>query len=149
MILAIAIGIAAVVAFGRPSSKDHVTSGPQAGYVVATSREIPKLTELQRAARALVESNADVAVHEGLIVVTTRQFAAGGDLVNSDQPVYELVLHGNFTCAACSRPPGATAPTGEYLTLSMDRATLATTDFGITRVRPAIPASALVYSFDF
>jgi hypothetical protein len=149
VILAMGLGIAVVLLFGRSTSTDKVAPWPGSTYSLATTRLVPKLAVLQRAARAVVRSNEDPDVHEGLIVLTTRQHATGGDVVDSNQQVYELVLRGKFTCGECSRPSGAKAPTGDFLTLSMDRSTLATTDFGITRTRPAIPAGVSVYSFGF
>ena len=74
------------------------------------------------------------------MILTTRQRAAGGDIVNSDQPVYEIVLRGSFICGQCSVPAGATAPRGTILTLTLDRTTFRVTDFGIGDVAPRLLA---------
>ncbi|HLX77634.1 MAG TPA: hypothetical protein VKR27_02030, partial [Acidimicrobiales bacterium] len=69
-----------------------------------------------------------------------REQAAGGDIVNSNQPVYELVLRGRFVCYGCSRPAGAPVQRGTVLTVTVDRATFAVTDFGIgNSLNPPLP----------
>jgi hypothetical protein len=65
-----------------------------------------------------------------MVILTTRENAAGGDIVLSNQPVYEIVLRGHFSCGGCSGLSGH-APTGSVLTATIDRATLMGTDFGI------------------
>jgi len=44
-----------------------------------------------------------------------------------------IVLHGNFRCTVCSRPPGSTlVPTGHYAALRFDAVSHETTDFGLS-----------------
>jgi len=148
VLIASAVALGVVVSGRGPTPKSTLTPS-SSSYSPATTRTISKLAELQRLARSQVVANEDSAVHAGLIVMTTREQAAGGDVVNSDQPVYLLIIGGHFTCGSCSTTPRAKAPTGTFITLTVDRSTLATTDFGIVHVRPVIPAAARVYSFSF
>jgi hypothetical protein len=64
-------------------------------------------------------------------VYTTRQAAVGldGEKVDSDQPVYLVVLHGHFVYkyARGIGPP----PTGTVLTLTIDAATGDSLDLGL------------------
>jgi hypothetical protein len=60
-----------------------------------------------------------------------------GDLVQGNQPVWVIQVEGSthFLCNACSRPQGAAAPRGRYLTLVLDATTLQTLDDGIGPTR--------------
>lgn len=60
-----------------------------------------------------------------------------GDIVNDHVPVYVVeVTGGPFTCNACSYPPGASAPQGNALTITVNAQTFQVTDFGIS---PNVP----------
>ena len=115
----------------------------------ATTPAVPDLVTLRDIARRVAASNNDPVVHHGYVVLTTREHAAGGDIVNGDQPVYEIVLQGHFTCGGCSFPPGASAPTGTVVIATIDRSTLQGTDFGITRSLPTVLVGEPVYRFGF
>jgi hypothetical protein len=149
VLIAAGLALASVIAFGSSNAKDTTATPALTLYPPATTRIIAKLSILERLARSKVTASKDAKVHAGLIVLTTREQAAGGDVVNSNQPVYELILSGHFTCEECTTTARAGAPTGSYITVSVDRSTLSTTDFGIGPSPPAIPAGARVYRFTF
>ncbi len=65
------------------------------------------------------------------MILTTRQNAAGGDGVPSNQPVFEIVLRGHFACSMCSQPPSSPPITGTVIFVTVDRSTLRITDWGI------------------
>jgi hypothetical protein len=116
---------------------------------LATTLAVPALSSLEKNAADEARLNGDASVHSGYVILTTREQAAGPDIVNGDQPVYELVLQGHFTCGTCSIPPGAKTPTGSVMTSSVDRQTLQGLDFGLTRSQPSVLVGEPVYRFRF
>lgn len=116
---------------------------------LATTLTVPALKSLEKGAAAEARGNGDASVHRGYIILTTREQAAAPDIVNGDQPVYEVVLQGRFTCGGCSIPPGAKVPTGSVITSSVDRQTFQGLDFGISRSLPTVLVGELVYRFRF
>lgn len=75
------------------------------------------------------------AVNQSSAVLTTRQQAnavASGAIVSSDQPVYLVQLHGQFTALHASVPQGHQLPVGHYLTFTMDADTGAVLDWGLS-----------------
>ena len=116
---------------------------------LATMLTVPALRSLEKSAAAEARGNGDASVRRGYIILTTRQQAAAPDIVNGDQPVYEMVIQGHFTCGGCSIPPGAKVPTGSVITSSVDRQTLEGLDFGITRSLPAVLVGEPIYRFRF
>lgn len=141
---------AVVVAIGIGIAAEASSSSPETRIRPATPFAIPDLARLQTIARTSVLENEDPDAHAGVIVLTTREHAAGGDIVNSNQPVYELIIRGEFVCVtACSHPPGGVAPRGAVLVLTVDRRDLEVTDFGLQDQLPAIPPRSAEYSFQF
>jgi hypothetical protein len=116
---------------------------------LATMLTVPALRSLEKRAAEEARLNGDASVHRGYIMLTTREQAAAPDIVNGDQPVYEVVIQGRFTCGGCSIPPGAKIPTGSVITSSVDRQTLQALDFGITRSLPTVLVGEPVYRFRF
>ena len=116
---------------------------------LATMLTMPALSSLEKSAAAEARLNGDASVHHGYIILTTREQAAAPDIVNSDQPVYEVVIQGRFTCGTCSIPPRAKIPTGSVITSSVDRQTFQGLDFGITRSLPTVLVGEPVYRFRF
>jgi hypothetical protein len=108
---------------------------------------VPALRSLEKSVVAEARGNGDASVHRGYVILTTREQAAAPAIVNSDQPVYEVVVQGRFTCGGCSVPPGAKNPTGSVITSSVDRQTLEGLDFGITRSLPTVLVGEPVYRF--
>jgi len=115
----------------------------------ATRLTVPAIRSIKKSVAAEARLNGDASVHRGYIILSTREQAAAPAVVNGDQPVYEVVIQGRFTCGICSRPPGAKAPTGSVITSSVDRQTLQGLDFGITRSRPRVLVGEPVYRFRF
>jgi hypothetical protein len=115
----------------------------------ATERRIPALRRLQQEARADANTNGDPAVHHGFIVLTSREQAAAPDVVNSDRPVYEVILQGHFVCGVCSGPPGAPTPKGTVIRSVVDQQTLRGTDFSLSRSLPTVLVGDPVYRFNF
>jgi hypothetical protein len=115
----------------------------------ATMLSVPALRSLEKGADDEARLNGDASVHRGYIILTTREQAAAPDIVNGDQPVYEVVIQGHFTCGGCSIPPGAKVPTGSVITSSVDRRTFQGLDFGITRSLPTVLVGEPVYRFRF
>ena len=116
---------------------------------MATMLTVPALRSLEKSAAAEARGNGDASVRRGFILLTTREQAAAPDIVNGDQPVYEVAIQGRFTCGGCSIPPGAKVPTGSVITSSVDRQTLEGLDFGITRSLPIVLVGEPVYRFRF
>jgi hypothetical protein len=60
-----------------------------------------------------------------------------GDIVNDHVAVYVIeVTGGTFTDNAASTPPGAPAPSGSVLTLTVDAQSFRVLDFGLTDTAP-------------
>ena len=59
-----------------------------------------------------------------------------GDTVNTDQPAYVAVFHGNFVGYLASVPPGGQFPTGHVMTILFDAQTLEVTDWGLVDHAP-------------
>jgi hypothetical protein len=68
--------------------------------------------------------------------------ATPGDLVpgSGKDPVFLITMRGHFTANDVSRPAGAKAPTGQYLSLILDARTFEELDFGLG---PQPPSAAL------
>jgi hypothetical protein len=63
-----------------------------------------------------------------------------GDIVEGNQPVWVIQVEGSteFVCNACSRPAGAAAPRGTFLTLVVDATTFQGLDGGIGPTRAGL-----------
>ena len=83
------------------------------------------------------------------VVVTTRAkaltSATPGDYVpgSAHVRVYLITMRGNFTATLASRPPGAKAPTGRYLSLVINAKTFRGPDSGISPEPPPVPPASL------
>jgi hypothetical protein len=75
-----------------------------------------------------------VATSEGAAVTV----ATPGDSTpaSSSETVYLVVLKGNFTLGNVPVPPGASAPTGHYLTFTVATGSLAILDLGLSNSAP-------------
>jgi len=116
-----------------------------AGAPVAASA-IGRLTALAHRAAA---ANGDPAPAWITAVMTTRAkaltSATPGDFVpGSDQVrAFLITMCGHFTAKEASRPPGAKAPAGRYLSLVVDVKTFQVLDFGIAPKPPPVPPASL------
>jgi hypothetical protein len=82
-------------------------------------------------------------------VLTTRAkaltSATPGDYVpgSAHVKVFLITMRGHFIARDASRPPGAKAPTGRYLSLLIDAKTFQGLDFGIAPKPPPVPPASL------
>ena len=96
---------------------------------------IRKLTQI---AKTDTQSLGDPRVHGAELVLTTRrrmnQALGFGYQKSEDQnaKVYVIQLRGTFTCSECSRPPGASTPTGSSAQYVLTYVSLTQSDFGLT-----------------
>jgi hypothetical protein len=95
--------------------------------------DVPKDKLLAVADRA-AEANGGKARYVEA-VATTRGTAAdltGHSNQNQDEQVWVVQVSGdNYACNVCSRPFGATAPSGKYLTIVLRASDFQSTDSGI------------------
>lgn len=100
-----------------------------------------ELTAIQGIALGAATSDGDPNPTNVVLVPTLRSQAElidAGTPTNSDQAVYFVVMHGTFTAAGVPAPPGAAAPTGTVITLTIDAATNRVLDFGIEDSPPNV-----------
>jgi hypothetical protein len=102
------------------------------------------------AANRVAAINGDAHPSSAAWVKTTRQTAVSAestDTVDSNQPVYYVVLHGHFAATKGYLGPGAAVPTGTILTLTVDASTGEVLDNGLSNRTPDFshtgPPSAL------
>jgi hypothetical protein len=71
--------------------------------------------------------------------------ATPGDFVSGagDVPVFLVTMRGNFVPTAASRPPGAPAPAGSYLSIVVDARTFQVLDSGISPSPPPVSPASL------
>ena len=124
----IAVAVCAVVGLSLVGARVHAASQPSGHGAAGTSRRIEAVA--CRVAREMGDRSRCRIVW----VATRRQAAnreAGGDIVDSNQPVYLVAVRGRFVDRMASVPPGAAAPRGTVLTLVLDRAHLRVFDLGV------------------
>jgi hypothetical protein len=96
----------------------------------------------------LARFNGDARPASVSAVLTTRARAlramAPGDTVpgSARQRVYLVVMTGNFTDPHAPVPPGAKAPAGRYLAVTIDPATWQVMDLSLGNHRPTVPLSS-------
>jgi hypothetical protein len=107
--------------------------------------QIPRLTAMAHRA-ATVDGDprpawipAVLTTHaKALTSATPGDYAPGSAHVK----VFLITMRGHFIARDPTRPPGAKAPTGRYLSLVIDGKTFQGLDFGIApKPPPALPAS--------
>lgn len=107
---------------------------------------IPRLTAIARRAAAI---NGDPRPAWITAVLTTRAkaltSATPGDYVpgSAHVTVFLITMRGHFTANGTSRPPGAKAPAGRYLSLVIEATTFRGLDFGISSKPPPVPPASL------
>lgn len=105
------------------------------GASTMTESEDPHVERLLALADQAAEQNGGKALRVE-VVETTRRAAEGlsGSSTNQpDVPVWVIQVSGSdYSCAACSKPYGAEAPSGRYLTLVPTVDTHEGTSFGIS-----------------
>src|SRR5437868_158889 len=130
-----------VAAAGCGSSHPDATSLPGLTHA--------KLVQLKAIVRSTAKADGDGHPSSVTVFASRRHeanIAAGaGTGVFGSQPVYLVVVRGHFTCTGCSGPPGHTAPSGDVVTMVLDRTTLGGLDFGIggsvdtSKLGPGLP----------
>jgi hypothetical protein len=121
-LLAVTVMFASFGGEGRAATAVNAAPPPPPAFLVALARH---------AAAGLGDAHPTSAVY----VATRRLDAVGlssGDAVNTNQPVYLVVLTGNFVATAASFPPGGHAPTGTVASLVVGAATGRDLDFGLS-----------------
>ena len=96
-----------------------------------------------------MDSNASRRINAITAVLTTHAkaltSATPGDFVpgSARVKVFLITMRGDFTANAVSRPSGAQAPTGRYLSLVIDARTFEGLDFGLSPKPPPVPPASL------
>lgn len=138
------------------------TSGMPAASVsasIAPSQLAPPaasvLPELAVLARSAATANADPKATGEAVRTTYRQaerVVLTGDTGTSppgDTQVWVIQIHGAFTCVTCSRPPGATTPTGAAIALIINASTYQAYDVTITDKPHDLSSLGKVYRLAF
>lgn len=135
-VLAVMSGLAAAGCAGPPAGAGSPVPAPV----------ISRLTLIgSRAAKA----DGDTAPLWMTAVLTTHAkaltSATPGDFVPGTEgvPVFLVTMRGHFTATAVSRPPGAAAPAGSYLSIVVDARTFQVLDFGLSPSPPPVSPASL------
>jgi hypothetical protein len=121
-------------------------TGPAAAAAPVPASAIGRLTAMARRAATI---NGDPAPAWITAVMTTRAkaltSATPGDYVpgSAHVKVFLITMGGHFTAREATRPPGAKAPAGRYLSLVIDAKTFQGLDFGIGSKPPPVPPASL------
>jgi hypothetical protein len=149
------IVLAAACAAPAPAARlasAHVSGSPAASAVPTPTGSpvpasaIPRLTAI---AASAAKANGDPAPSQTTAVLTTRAraltSATPGDFVpgSAGVRVFLLTMRGQFVAADVSRPSGAAAPRGRYLSLVVNAATFQVTDFGLSPKPPPVSPASL------
>jgi hypothetical protein len=114
-----------------------------------TSVPASAIGRLTAAAHRAAIANGDRTPAWITAVVTTQSkaltSATPGDYVpgSAHARVYLITMRGKFTATLASRPAGAKAPTGRYLSLVIDAKTFRGLDAGIGPKPPPVPPASL------
>jgi hypothetical protein len=120
------------------------TSGPGGASIPASL--IGRLTAI---AHAAATANSDPAPEWITVVKTTHSkaltVATPGDSVpgSGDNAVFLITMRGHFVANDVSRPLGAKAPAGRYLSLVLDAKTFQELDFGLDSKPPPVALAHL------
>jgi len=142
--------LAAALACALAMASGLATAGC-AGSAARASSQVPasavsRLTGIGGRAAAV---NGDTAPSWMTAVLTTRARALAsatpGDFVSGagDAPVFLVTMRGHFLATAASRPPGAAAPVGRYLSIVVDAQTFQVLDSGLSPSPPPVSPASL------
>jgi hypothetical protein len=139
-----ALAAAAAMAFALSAAGCAKTPGTAGPSIPASV--IGRLTVI---AHHAATANSDPAPGWITVVRTTRAkaltVATPGDFVpgSSGTAVFLITMRGHFVANDVSRPPGAKAPAGRYLSLVLDAKTLQELDFGLDSKPPLVALAHL------
>lgn len=109
-------------------------------------------TKLPALLRKVADTNLDPGVQVAQIVRTTRQTAnrvAMGGSVDTDQPVFLVVMRGSFVATKARVPYDEPDPTGSVIALVVDAASGKIWDFGLGNKMPALETLGAVQTLTF
>jgi hypothetical protein len=134
------------VTCGCSSADSSATSGtPDAGPPDPKAEQSglgdPKVIAKLRDIGLQASSHAGVPSPKTMVAVAASdeqaaEMALTGGSVPSHAPVYVTVITGGTFTLDASRPPGAPAPQGTVLTVTVEQATFRTTEVGLTKKQP-------------
>ena len=113
----------------------HVRANEISGASPPPAPDAGTLRSLRDDALAFASLSREDDPTDGLVFRTTRQHAnaaIGAGVVDSDQPVYLVVMRGTFVGGPGGGNP-ARVPRSEYLAVVVDAATGVVTDWGLIR----------------
>jgi hypothetical protein len=122
--------------FARIEEAGTLEPGSATTYTVGSAPDRVTVSRIEAVAMRLATAMGDDDPDSGRAYATTRKtanLAAAQAEVDSDQPVYLIVLRGDFVAVGGPKLPPGNVPdaTGHILRLVWDPATNMTTDFGI------------------
>lgn len=137
---------------GGAASTTVATPTPKVGTRAATrdasaTLSTAELAAVKKNANTIASADGEYAPTHIQVALTTRRVAAqvdSGGWVNTNQPVFFVVLHGNFTDYSASVPFGSPQPTGTVLTLTIDAVTNQLTRLSIRNVTPNLSRLRIV-----
>jgi hypothetical protein len=106
---------------------------------VAAGPDPLALAAIRDMAIEIASLNGDANPQDGQLFSSTRKLAESvisGDIVDTDQPVYVAVFHGNFVGYMASVPNSGEFPVGNAMTVVFDANTLDVTDWGLVPNAP-------------
>jgi hypothetical protein len=141
-VLALASGLATTGCAGPP---------PRPGSPATAGSPVPApaIARLTAIGGRAASANGDPAPLWMTAVLTTHAkaltSATPGDFVpgDGDVPVFLVTMRGNFVASAASRPAGAAAPTGRYLSIVVDARTFQVLDSGLSPSPPPVSPASL------
>jgi hypothetical protein len=115
-------------------------SGPSNGNATSPP-DSQTSAQLRAAIIQIAKANGgEPAPSQGRVVRTTRRdvnaLVIGGGELPFDDEVFAVVVRGNFSITR--HPPGKPAPTGKFLTVTFDAATLEARDLMLTQTEPML-----------
>jgi hypothetical protein len=110
----------------------------RAGFRTTAAPDPATLKVIRDISLQISSLNGDPTPQSGEVFASTRKYAEtvlSGDTVDTDQPVYSVVMFGSFV-GYQAKTPSNTKPTGSVLTIEIDAQTMAVTDWGIAPLAP-------------
>jgi hypothetical protein len=144
-LVGLAAAVLAALSFGIAAAAGAFDRGSHVLAVQGGTPPPPDETELAAIRQLVLRAAAAMGDHaptDGVVVPTTRRLAelVDVDTAEPDTPVYFVLVHGEFTASDVSVQPGAKAPTGTILTLTIDPTTNESLDTGLVAAMPDVNA---------